>query len=369
MEESPAYLKEQLITYIGNKRALLPFILGAVAEVRAEVGRDLDAADLFSGSGAVARGLRRFSRRMVVNDLEGYCETLSRCYLSCAGDRDMPTITAAFDALKAALAAELSPGFIAEMYAPRDGTHVRPGERAFYTPRNARYIDTARQAIAALPQDIQPFLLAPLLYEASVKANTAGVFKGFYKNPVTHVGQFGGGGRDALSRICADIDLPFPVFSRFDCPTEMLRMDARAACDVMPPVDLLYLDPPYNQHPYGSNYFMLNLINDYVAPAAASPVSGIPPGWNRSPFNRARDALPALLDICAAAPARYVLISMNSEGFIPRADLEAALKPLGTVTVAEQPYNAFRGSRNLRGRALHVSEYLFILKKTEFRRS
>ena len=27
------------------------------------------------------------------------------------------------------------------------------------------------------------------------------------------------------------------------------------------PVDLAYFDPPYNQHPYGSNYFMLNIIN------------------------------------------------------------------------------------------------------------
>jgi len=32
------------------------------------------------------------------------------------------------------------------------------------------------------------------------------------------------------------------------------------------------LDPPYNQHPYGSNYFMLNLLADYREPADVSAV-------------------------------------------------------------------------------------------------
>ena len=31
-------------------------------------------------------------------------------------------------------------------------------------------------------------------------------------------------------------------------------------------LDLAYFDPPYNQHPYGSNYFMLNLLVHYRRP-------------------------------------------------------------------------------------------------------
>ena len=38
---------------------------------------------------------------------------------------------------------------------------------------------------------------------------------------------------------------------------------------------VLILDPPYNQHPYGSNYFMLNLICDYREPVEISAVSAI----------------------------------------------------------------------------------------------
>ena len=48
--ENEAYLSEQIITYIGNKRALLPFIGGAVGFVKERLGKDrLTAADVFSG--------------------------------------------------------------------------------------------------------------------------------------------------------------------------------------------------------------------------------------------------------------------------------------------------------------------------------
>ena len=364
MTENPAFLREQIITYIGNKRALLPFIGEAAAHVQAEVGgRKLSVCDPFSGSGIVARALRPLAARMTVSDLEGYCETLNRCYLSCAAQREGLDLAARYNALTAALEGPLRAGVIARHYAPRHEDAIQAGERVFYTPRNARYLDTARALIADMPPEAQPFFLAPLLYEASVKANTAGVFKGFYKNPATGIGQFGGGGRNALSRICADMALPFPVFSSFDCPTTVLRMDAHALAGQLDETDLIYLDPPYNQHPYGSNYFMLNLLNMGAEPGQRSKVSGIPKGWNRSRYNRRAEALDALLELCRALPARYVMISMNDEGFIGREALEPALRQLGRLEVRQQRYNAFRGSRNLRERAIHTTEYLYVLKK------
>lgn len=89
-----------------------------------------------------------------------------------------------------------------------------------------------------------------------------------------------------MSRIKADIDIPFPVFSNFNAEVINYQCDANALIDTLEEVDLLYLDPPYNQHPYGSNYFMLNLINDYIEPENISEVSGIPEDWNRSGYNK-----------------------------------------------------------------------------------
>ena len=36
--------------------------------------------------------------------------------------------------------------------------------------------------------------------------------------------------------------------------------DVNDAVEKIGHVNLTYFDPPYNQHPYGSNYFMLNII-------------------------------------------------------------------------------------------------------------
>ena len=358
--ENPEYLSTQLITYIGNKRALLGFIGVAADKVSRRIGRGkLDIADVFSGSGVVARFFKQRARRLYVNDFERYAETLSRCYLPDAPD--LSRLWPVYRKLVKDIAAGSRQGFIAEMYAPADETDIRAGERCFFTPRNARYIDTARQLIEELPAGIRRYFLAPLLTEVSVKNNTSGVFKGFYKNSRTGLGQFGGNGRDALSRITRDIELPFPVFSRFACPTQVYCDDANDLARRLPAVDLAYLDPPYNQHPYGSNYFMLNLVNDYHKPSDVSAVSGIPADWRRSAYNKPQTAFDALSRVCQDLKARFLLISFNSEGFIAKDRMIAMLAEIGTTEVIEKKYTAFRGSRNLRERDIHVREYLFLV--------
>ncbi|MCK9170745.1 MAG: DNA adenine methylase [Treponema sp.] len=378
-EENPDYLHEQLITYIGNKRALLPFIGEGVQYVMERIGRrQLDCFDVFSGSGIVSRYLKQYARTLTANDMELYSEIINRCYLSNKSEINVDALHEKYTALTAAVAQELDHagrrGFISGYYAPDDENNVQKGERCFYTPHNARYIDTVRQLITELIQPcLQPYFIAPLLAEVSVHANTGGVFKGFYKDSKTGRGKFGGNGANALSRIRGTIVLPFPVFSSFSRPFRIFRSDANElACDDrlyagLPGgmFDLAYIDPPYNQHPYGSNYFMLNLIASYKQPAAAemSRVSGIPCGWNRSQYNRKKHAAETFSALIHSLRARYLLVSFNSEGFITRDEMVDILSSLGSVKVFESPYNAFRASRNLRKRAVHVSEYLYVVEK------
>lgn len=128
-------------------------------------------------------------------------------------------------------------------------------------------------------------------------------------------------------------------------------------------MDLVYLDPPYNQHPYGSNYFMLNLLVEYKEPREVSRVSGIPLGWNRSVYNRRRSAEDSLFGLIDDCDARFVLISYNSEGFIPKESFETKLGKMGNVKSWAIAYNTFRGCRNLRNREQYVTEYLYLLEK------
>ncbi|MFP3089540.1 DNA adenine methylase [Treponema sp. TIM-1] len=365
LRENKNYLTRQLITYIGNKRSLLPFIGTALERVKARLNKKrLSLFDVFSGSGAAARFFKAHGELLLVNDLEAYSETINRCYLANVPELDMESLRQTHARLLARLREEpLREGFIAELYAPREDSAIRTGERVFYTSRNARYLDTARQYIEELEEPLRPFFLAPLLSEASVHANTAGVFKGFYKDRRTGQGRFGGSGETALHRITGDIKLPFPVFSNFVCPVRIYREDANRLVRETTEVDAAYLDPPYNQHPYGSNYFMLNLILNYRRPSRISPVSGIPPEWNRSVYNRKQAAPRALADLAEHIRAKFLLISFNSDGFISREEMEAILHRIGRVEILETPYNTFRGSRNLQKRDIHVKEYLYIVEK------
>ncbi len=365
MQENPRFLTDQLITYIGNKRSLLQFIGNGLDEVRARLGKTkLRCFDVFSGSGVVSRFLKQYSSLLVANDLENYAEVINRCYLTNPENINLHQLQSLHTSIIEQINTEgLDGGLISELYAPNDDTHIDPGERVFYTTRNARFLDTARKRITGVPPEWQPYFLAPLLAEASVHANTSGVFKGFYKNSDTGIGKYGGKGGDALLRIRGDISLPLPIFSNFSCETLIIKGDANEVCGTVPEVDVAYLDPPYNQHPYGSNYFMLNLLLGYEKPSTVSPISGIPSDWNRSVYNRKKNALSALTALIEKIKAKFLIISFNSEGFIGLEEMKRLLARYGKLDILETKYNTFRGSRNLSDRSMHVKEYLYLLEK------
>lgn len=385
LSENPDFLQSQLITYIGNKRALLPFIQQGIETVQNKLHKEkLNCIDVFSGSGIVARFLKQYSSNLTVNDLEEYSCIINRCYLSNMADMELSEIKSLYDELISEIDFRMEkiaesrkngtyvhPGFISELYSPLNEEDIKKGERCFYTPYNANYLDVARTLInEKVSEKYRDFFIAPLLSEASIHANTAGIFKGFYKNSKTGTGQFGGNGKDALSRITGKIKLQFPVFSNNKSDFRVFSKDANELV-LLPELyeqgifDLAYFDPPYNQHPYGSNYFMLNLLAKYERPdvESISRVSGIPKNWNRSSYNNKKKVSQVFFDLVNNVKARFVLVSFNSEGFISKDEMISLLSSCGKVTVLESQYNTFRGSRNLSNRDIHVKEYLFLVEK------
>jgi len=364
-EENEDYLNSQIITYLGNKRSLLSFIGKGLDIIINRLGKDkLKIYDVFSGSGVVSRYFKQYSSKLIVNDLEKYSNVINSCYLSNLSEIKITELMTYYNQIYHELATKpLNQGFITKLYAPKSKNIIKKGERAFYTNRNARYIDTARQLIENIPGKYRKYLLAPLLSEASIHSNTSGVFKGFYKDSLSGVGKFGGTNEDALLRILGDISLPFPIFSNFECEYEIHQGDSNIISSCIENIDVAYIDPPYNQHPYGSNYFMLNLIVDYIEPQLMSEISGIPENWNRSLFNKKAHAFSTFKDLVEKIPAKYLLISFNSEGFISLEEMSTLLKTIGKLQVLETQYNTFRGSRNLRDRNIYVKEYLYLVEK------
>jgi adenine-specific DNA-methyltransferase len=357
------YVKSQLITYIGNKRSLLPLIDKGIRFAKDKLGQDrISFLDLFAGTGVVSRMARSCASEIHVNDLELYSYVTNSCYQTNKSGVDFALLNSEFDKLNASISRNLSSGFITDLYSPKDDNNIKAGERVFYTRRNAMFLDTFCHYINDVEESLRGFFIAPVLSQASMYANTSGVFKGFYKNK-QGIGQFGGTGANALTRILKDINLSLPILSNYECLSKVYQMDANEAVKSISHVDLAYFDPPYNQHPYGSNYFMLNLICKYERPQDISNVSGIPNDWNRSLYNKARFAEQALFDAVENVDAKIVLISYNSEGFISHERFLSELVSLGEVSVMDAKYNTFRGCRNLSNRDIHVTEFLYLVDK------
>ena len=359
--ENEKYLTEQIITYLGNKRKLLDYIATEVELALKELGLEKGKiCDLFSGSGIVARRLKQYASRLYANDLENYSYIINDCYLTNSEDFNEKF----YDELYAKIMAkEPVEGIITNNYAPKDDDNIKEGERVFYTHNNAVIIDTIRTAIDEVPESYKKFFIGPLLYEASVHANTSGVFKGFYKSKTENVGKFGGEGENALERILGSIELKKPIFSNYDCQVTLFREDANVLVKHLRGLDVTYIDPPYNQHPYGSNYFMLNTIIDNKIGHNISTVSGIPDDWNKSLYNKKNEALKTFEQLVNDIDSKYLIISYNNEGFISLDEMQNMLSKYGELTTKEIDYVAFRGSRNFKNRSKHTTEYLFILKK------
>ena len=360
--ENEQYLTEQIITYLGNKRRLLDDIALEVTSIMNELGEEkVVICDLFSGSGIVSRKLKQYASTLYANDLEDYSYVINDCYLTNKEDFDDKLYDGFLEIIKAKR--EVTNGIIATNYAPKDDKNIQEGERVFYSHANAVIIDTIRLAINDIPNRYKKFFLAPLLYEASVHTNTSGVFKGFYKSKTANIGKFGGEGENALERILGKIELKKPVFSNYSCEIKLFKEDANSLARKIRGIDITYIDPPYNQHPYGSNYFMLNTILKNKLGENISKVSGIPNDWNKSEYNKKDKALATFERLIGDLDSKYIIISYNNEGFITFNEMIEMLSKYGNLRIKEINYVTFRGSRNLKSRNKHTKEYIFVLKK------
>ena len=162
-----------------------------------------------------------------------------------------------------------------------------------------------------------------------------------------------------------EITLENIVLSNYDCDSEVHQSDTNELVKELKGLDIAYYDPPYNQHPYGSNYHMLNTIVNYEEPTETSKVSGIPTDWNKSNYNKRDSAIESLNELIKNTDSKYVLLSYNNEGLIASDEIRDILSKYGKVTLKKQNYNTFRGSRNLNNRNLKVKELLWVLKKGE----
>jgi adenine-specific DNA-methyltransferase len=359
------FVFQPMITYIGNKRKLVPWIMEVIEEIFSELHTDkIQVLDGFAGSGVVSRALMPFCSQLYTNDMEYYSYILLKCFLETPSLELRVEIDRHFEEIENLCQNPTEIGFISRLYSPKNTENPTADERVFYTRENAIIIDTLLKYISTVNNQIKPYLLGPLLIKASINVNTAGVFRGFYKKD--GIGHFGGSGENALERILAPIQLQKPIWSKSNCKTICYNSDINNLITEFrdKELDLIYLDPPYNEHPYGSNYFMLNLIAKGQEPTDYSKVSGIPKIWNKSAFNGRGTVYDTMLMLLrnSLKKAKYVLISYNNEGLITANDWKNIFTDLGcNVKKYEKEYDTYHGSRNLSTRNKKVVEIMYLL--------
>lgn len=403
MEFDSPYLTKQIIAYIGNKRKLLSLIYKALSASRLDVNAPLTFADLFCGSGVVSRFAKMLGFEVHCNDWEPYAEVLAKGFVAlnksefdalfadyaASGEHAPESVASGSDA--PAETAQAQPGFaslierihalpspegddcyISRYYAAHNDDVQAADfrtERLFYTHQNALMIDKIRAYIERHFPDHadkrRHILLSLLLYEAATHTNTSGVFKAFHKG-------FGGHGKDALSRILAPIALHEPVLIDSASPVHVYRKDANVLVRELPPLDVVYLDPPYNQHQYGSNYHLLNTIAEWDKIPAPLDLdengvlqnkAAIRADWvkTRSAYCYKKSASSAFRDLIEHIRARLILISYSSDGIIPFSEMKDICMAKGYVSIVTSGYTVYRGGKQSNSRKSADIEFVLAI--------
>ncbi len=244
---------------------------------------------------------------MVSNDLASYSEAFGQAYIAAGDDLDRPRLRRLLAGLQALPGA---PGYVTETFCR---------EARYFSEDNGAVIDAIREGIDAL--DVDPVthgcLLTSLLEAADRVDSTCGLQMAYLKS--------------AAARSLKPLALrePEPVPGPAG---EVVRRDANALARELGDVDCAYLDPPYNQHSYFANYHVWETITRADRPEAYGVArKRLDCRTTRSPFNSARHAWPALVDLIEGLTTPWVILSVNDEGFHEPAAVAELLSGRGHV--------------------------------------
>lgn len=278
-----------MIKYLGSKRTLIP-VLGTIA--RAVEARS--ALDLFSGTTRVSQEFKRSNIEVTAVDSGTYANTLARCYIET--DADSIDQAELADALELLSALPGKRGYFTEVFCEQS---------RFFQPQNGMRVDAIRDYLeehyASSP--LYPVLLTSLMLAADRVDSTTGVQMAYLKQ--------------WAPRAYKDLELRPPEL--LSGPGHALLGDALEVVDAVGPFDLAYLDPPYNQHRYFTNYHIWETLVRWDAPeyygVACKRIDSRDPS-TKSRFNLKREMPDALHSVISRVKAETVVVSYNNESWV-----------------------------------------------------
>ena len=371
------YLFNQLFPYIGNKRKLLPLIFEAILKTGITEGLFVD---FFSGSGVVSRLAKKNGFKVISNDWEPYSFFYNHAYI----EQNKYPLFKEFGGIEKAYEylnnLEGIHGYISENYCPWDDKNPDvKRERMFFTHKNGMKIDAMREKIFEWEKtnkinlNEKAILLASFIYSVSYVSNTSGVFKGFHNG-------WGGKTGTALYRILSDIKLISPILFNNKEKSTACKSDAQDLAEKLNEqnkINIAYLDPPYNQHPYGSNYHILNTVALWDKPEINKSIlvdgkktnkSAIRTDWRterRSAYNYKNEATDSLDKLIKTINSDYVLLSYSTDGHMSLKDVLEIFADNGKLSMVSKPYKRYRVSTQRMSEKPYNVETILILDKNK----
>jgi adenine-specific DNA-methyltransferase len=295
-----------VIKYIGSKRRLVPVLGDLLSRAGART-----ALDLFTGTTRVAQEWKRRGARVTAVDSARYAALLADCYISTdAVEVDMQALREVISHLQYLPGTD---GYVTETFSR---------QARYFQEHNARRIDAVRDAIEKewSGHPWRPVLLAALLQAADRVDSTTGLQMAYLKS--------------WAPRSYQPLELRVPQL--LPGPGTTCLADAVTVTSQLPPVDLAYLDPPYNQHRYAGNYHVWETLIAWDAPehyGVACKRVDLRSADTASVFNSRRHAPAALAHLIQRVRAEIVLISGSDEGWVGVDDLAEMATGRGAVEV------------------------------------
>ena len=364
---APPPAKIHRLNYIGSKYQLLGWLTDYMKEKTGfTTFGNKTIADLFAGTGVVSHHFRLQGATVYTNDAELYSAVIAHAFTRSFYTERVRNVIAEMNAVAAAAHAThaATPGFVTRHYSPYEGN-----ERMFFTTENARRIDAVRAMLedavgdAALTHDEYQFILASIIISADAVSNVPAVYGCYLKKFKTKATK-------------PFVIMPIHTIAASAASAESVTKSAAFNADVisnptflattLPPVDIAYLDPPYNERQYSKNYFPLNIIAKTPMSLMTEPTlkgkTGIPTDCFLSAFCRKGAAAETAFDtLIRGLRAKWIFLSYSSESIVSKEKMMEIMSRYGTVSVTEREYKRFKSFEYNEDKA--VNEYLFCLEK------
>jgi adenine-specific DNA-methyltransferase len=307
-----------LIKYLGSKRTLIPPI-----SKLADASQAKTSVDLFTGTTRVAQALKGLGQHVTTVDTASYSYAFGKTWIELdAESMNQQELT---DAI----------GYLAQLKGQQGYfTKTFCQDARYFQPQNGERVDSIRDAIETDYKDTWLYypLLTSLMLAADRVDSTTGIQMAFLKQ--------------WASRSYANLTLKDPGL--LSGGGLALQQDATLAPATLPPMDLAYLDPPYNQHRYFANYHIWETLVRWDKPESygiANKRIDVRDAATKSPFNSKKTMADALETLITQLQCETLILSYNNESWLSRDQLEHICGSKGAVRVLDFDFKRYVGSQ------------------------